>query len=462
MLKVEIGLKKAIGRGVWYAGIFYVGFLARLIPEVIHQYFPAGWDAVAYLETVENWNWKTVRRWFPTLLPLYLMRALKKLAGMPAVDAVKLFPPLVQGLTCIGVYMVGCRVSDRRSAVYGSILAALSPFSLEISNGYIRNMFGCMILLYSLYIISHRGRTTGISVPLLFLIVFLSHQLAAAYYGLFVLTYYSILLITRRVRREEILMLALSAFLMGVGGYIAYPHIAWYIKAYNEAALLRIRTSVSEWSITLENIPEYILTYLPIIAPLSILSLKKLEAERSLPLYTFIAVGFMLSLTSEYGIHLISVRFLFMLSYGLAVMAGAGLSWMEDALSRVDRFKILNITVVLLTLTLYHGYLPKVRPVVSREEIEAARYVGMHCRQNTTAAVSPWLIAVTYYYRHDAKLYVWTDKPENVALVSELKWPSCIILDSRIKYLMRTGVLKLPEGHSTVFIAGTTSVVVGG
>ncbi len=458
MLKV----KRMLGPFLWYIGIFYLGFMARLIPEVAHGYFPVGWDAAAYVETIENWNWKTVRKWFPTLLPLYLMKALKRLTGISAIDAVKLFPPMIQGLTCVGVYMVGCRISDRKSAVYGVIFAALSPFSLEISNGYLRNMFGCMILLFSLYIISHRGWYRGISVPVLSLATFLSHQLAAVYFGLFALSFYVIMLFKRRIEKVEILTLVLATFLVGVGGYIFYPHIAWYIKAYNEAALLRIKTSVPEWSIQLIDIPEYTTRYLPVIAPLSILSLKRLKYEKALPLYIFIAVGFLLSLTSEYGIHLISVRFLFMLSYGLAMMAGVGLSWVEDAFSRFDRFKIFNLTVILLTFTLYYSYLPRIRPVVSQTEIEAVRYVGMHCKQNTTVAISPWLIAVTYYYRHETKLYVWTDKPENIDLVSELRWPSCIILDSRLKYLVSTGALKLPKGYSTVFIAGKTSVVVGG
>lgn|GEM_PF-4067057 len=461
MLKIKSRLKELLGRGLWYAGVFYIGFMARLIPEVIHQYFPVGWDAAAYLQTIENWNERTIRRWFPTLLPLYLMKVLKDLTEISAVRIIKFYPPLIQGLTCIGVYMVGCRVSDRKSAVYSSILAALSPFGLELSNGYLRNIFGCMILLYSLYIISHRGKKIGVSAPLLFLIVFFSHQLAAAYFGLFTLTYYTMLLITKQVERKEVVALFLSTFLLGIGGYIAYPHIAWYIKAYNEAALLKVETSVSEWSIRFENIPEYILTYIPIIAPLSIVSLKKLKTERALPLYIFIAVGFMLSLTPEYGIHLISVRFLFMLSYGLAIMAGAGLSWLEDALSKLNKLKIVNLTVILLTFILYLGYLPRVKPVVSQTEIEAAKYIGMHCRQNTTVAISPWLIAVTHYYRHSKKLYVWTDKPENIALVSELRWPSCIVLDSRLKYLISIGALKLPKRYSTVFTAGTTSVVVG-
>ena len=162
---------------------FVVGFVVRLIPEILSYPYPIGWDTIYYAARINNgvvWNqWSD---FFSTWLIYGILVTLGNLTTLEPFMLLKVVAPLLYGGTTAGIYFVAWKKlnwsvtkSLLTSAIFAFQLAALG-----ISWHFYRNIFGLAMLLFTIPLLKNDVSWKEAAVlSLLSLLVVWGHELAA-------------------------------------------------------------------------------------------------------------------------------------------------------------------------------------------------------------------------------------------------------------------------------------------
>jgi hypothetical protein len=202
---------------------FTIGFVIRLIPELLSFPYPIGWDTIYYAARINDGmvfnHWSNI---FSTWLIYGILVSLGNLTQLGPFMTLKVVAPLLYGGTAAGIYYVawkklgwGVTKSLLASGFFAFQLAALG-----ISWHFYRNIFGLMLLLFTIPLLrSNLGWKEVALLSVLSLSVVWGHELAAVSLFAIVLG----LLVMSLFKKEEIpyrlfvaVIPALTVFLIGV------------------------------------------------------------------------------------------------------------------------------------------------------------------------------------------------------------------------------------------------------
>jgi hypothetical protein len=164
---------------------FFVGFVVRLVPELVSYPYPIGFDTVYYAWVLKSgvvwYNWSQVfsTTWllYGIFVPIYGF-----VQGDPFM-LLKAAAPLLFGFNALGVYFFARKALNwtNRKALFCSLVFSLQIAALAISWGLYDNLLGMAVLLFALPFLKDVGKSwktfllfVGLSV-----IVVFSHQFAA-------------------------------------------------------------------------------------------------------------------------------------------------------------------------------------------------------------------------------------------------------------------------------------------
>jgi hypothetical protein len=161
---------------------FTIGFVVRLIPELLSFPYPIGWDTIYYAYRISDGTlfgyWNDV---FSTWLPYGIMIFLGNITRLNPFMLLKIVAPLLYGGTSAGIFFVAWKKLDW--SVTKSLLAsgffAFQLAALAVSWQFYRNVFGVMILLFALpFLRSDIGWKDAAGLSVLGLLVAWGHELA--------------------------------------------------------------------------------------------------------------------------------------------------------------------------------------------------------------------------------------------------------------------------------------------
>ena len=161
---------------------FLLGFVMRLIPEVLSYPYPIGFDTLYYAarmkEGVVWYHWSQV---FSTWL-IYAILISAYNVVQDAFLLLKLVTPTLYGLNSYGVYYFSSKALGwgTRKSLIASLFFAFSMASLGLSWQFHRNMLGLAILLFTLPWIKNMETKKGFAwFVLLSALVVFGHELAS-------------------------------------------------------------------------------------------------------------------------------------------------------------------------------------------------------------------------------------------------------------------------------------------
>jgi hypothetical protein len=164
--------------------VFLVGFLVRLVPELLAGALPIGWDTIHYAVVMKNgvvWpNWGS---FFTSTWLLYgLTVPLYAVSGVDPFVLLKVVAPALYGLNVAGVYWFARKFLDW-DVKMGLAAVGLFVFSfaaLRISWDLLRNTLGMGLLLFCLPLVTRVGSRRGfLGFMVLSLLTVFAHEYAA-------------------------------------------------------------------------------------------------------------------------------------------------------------------------------------------------------------------------------------------------------------------------------------------
>ena len=202
---------------------FIIGFVVRLIPELLSFPYPIGWDTIYYAARINDGvvfsHWSGI---FSSWLIYGILVSLGSLTRLEPFLLLKIVAPLLYGGTAAGIYYVAWKKLGW--SVSKSLLAcgffAFQLAALGISWHFYRNVFGIMILLFAIPLLKRDlgWKEVGL-LSVLSLFVVWGHELATV--SLFAMTLG--LLAVSVFKKEKIpyrlfvaIVPALTVFLIGV------------------------------------------------------------------------------------------------------------------------------------------------------------------------------------------------------------------------------------------------------
>jgi hypothetical protein len=200
-----------------------VGFVVRLIPELLSFPYPIGWDTIYYAARIQEGTvisyWSDI---FSTWLFYGILVMLRNLTTLEPFMLLKLVAPLLYGGAAAGIFFVATRKlrwSTAKSLLASSFFA-FQLAALTISWQYYRNIFGVTALLFTIPFLKTELDWKQVTVlSVLSLIVVWGHELAAV--SLFMMAFG--LLFAGMYKHEQLptkpvlaTIPALAVFLIGV------------------------------------------------------------------------------------------------------------------------------------------------------------------------------------------------------------------------------------------------------
>ncbi len=183
---------------------FTIGFVVRLIPELLSFPYPIGWDTIYYAARINVgivWaHWSDV---FSTWIIYGILVSLGNLSRLEPFILIKIVVPLLYGGTTAGIFFVAWKKLDWSvtKSLLVSIFFAFQLAALAISWHFFRNVFGVMILLFTIpFLRRDIGWKGAVGLSMLSLLIVWGHKLAAV--SLFVMV--AGLLVSSLWRREKI------------------------------------------------------------------------------------------------------------------------------------------------------------------------------------------------------------------------------------------------------------------
>jgi hypothetical protein len=161
---------------------FAVGFIVRLIPELLSFPYPIGWDTIYYASRIHSGIVFTVGSDLVNSWLVYgILVSLGNLTRLEPFMVLKIFAPLLYGGSCAGMFFVAWKKLDW-SVTKSLLVSGLFAFqlaALTISWQFYRNVFGFMVLLFALPLIKNDVSWKGmVALSVLALFTVWSHELA--------------------------------------------------------------------------------------------------------------------------------------------------------------------------------------------------------------------------------------------------------------------------------------------
>ena len=185
-----------IGFHKGFALAFVIGFVIRLIPELISYPDPIGWDTIYYASRMSSGHVFTVGSDLVNSWLVYgILATITNLTKLDPFIILKIFAPALFGGSCAGIYFVSwkrLKWSPTKSLL-ASTFFSLQLASLAISGQFYRNMLGIIMLLFALPFLKKdvtKKQTLMLSILAIFTVW--SHELAMA--SLFFIVFWMIIL----------------------------------------------------------------------------------------------------------------------------------------------------------------------------------------------------------------------------------------------------------------------------
>lgn len=164
--------------------MFLVGFLVRLVPELLAGALPIGFDTVHYAAAMKSgvvwahWSSFFTSSWlfYALTVPVYSVLQVDPFLLL------KVVAPALYGLNVAGVYWFARRMLgwDLRMAFFAGVFFALQLASLRISWDLLRNTLGLGLLLFALAYVGAVESRRGFAVfSVLSLLCVFAHEYAA-------------------------------------------------------------------------------------------------------------------------------------------------------------------------------------------------------------------------------------------------------------------------------------------
>lgn len=181
-MNLPLGFNLSHGRAL--VACFAVGFLVRLVPEVLAFPNPIGFDTVYYAAVMKSgvvWShWSSF--FSSSWLLLALIVPFRSFLGVDPFSLLKVFGPALFGFNVAGVYWFARKALawDVRLSVLAGGFFALQLASLRISWDLLRNTLGLGLLLFTMPFVSRFGSKRGlVCFVLLSLLTVFAHEYAA-------------------------------------------------------------------------------------------------------------------------------------------------------------------------------------------------------------------------------------------------------------------------------------------
>ena len=161
---------------------FILGFIVRLIPELISFPYPIGWDTIYYASRINSGVVFTVGSDLVNSWLVYgILVSLGELTRLEPFIILKIFAPILYGGSCAGMFFVARKKLDW--SVTKSLLVsgffAIQLAALTISWQFYRNVFGIMFFLFALPLIrTDIGWKGTVTLSVLALLTVWGHELA--------------------------------------------------------------------------------------------------------------------------------------------------------------------------------------------------------------------------------------------------------------------------------------------
>jgi hypothetical protein len=165
-------------------GLFILGFIVRLIPEILAYPYPISWDMVHYayfMKTGIIWeHWST---FFTSPWLLYaLIFPIHNQFGVDSFLLLKITGPILFGFNTCGVYWFAKSLLNwetKKSFLAGGLFS-IQLASLRISSEFLKNTLGLGLLLFTLPLIKRLNSKRGFATfVLLSLLTVFAHEYAA-------------------------------------------------------------------------------------------------------------------------------------------------------------------------------------------------------------------------------------------------------------------------------------------
>ena len=161
---------------------FVIGFVVRLVPELLSFPYPIGWDTIYYAYRINDGVvfgfWDSI---FSSWLPYGIMIFLGNLTNLDPFLLLKIVAPLFYGGCVAGIFFVAWKKLEWSvtKSLLVSVFFSFQLAALAISWQFYRNVFGVMVLLFAIPFIKRDvswKATAGLAV--LGVLVAWGHELA--------------------------------------------------------------------------------------------------------------------------------------------------------------------------------------------------------------------------------------------------------------------------------------------
>jgi len=163
--------------------LFVLGFVVRLIPEVLSYPYPIGFDTFYYVKRMQSgvvwYHWSEV---FSTWLLYALLIPLYKIVKVDPFFLLKLVAPTLYALNVCGVYYFAGKALnwETKKALTAAFFFTFQLASLRVSWDFYKNTLGLAILLFLLPLVRNmEKRKDFASFVLLSVLVVFAHELAS-------------------------------------------------------------------------------------------------------------------------------------------------------------------------------------------------------------------------------------------------------------------------------------------
>jgi len=163
---------------------FVLGFVVRLIPEVLSYPYPIGFDTIYYAARMKSgivwYHWSSL---FSTWLVYVILVSLYSMTQVDPFLLLKVVGPLLYGGSVAGIYYYAWKGLNWgvKKSLFASVFFAFQLASLGISWHFYRNLLGLMLFLFALPFFKkiEKGKELAFLSGLSLLVVF-GHEYASA------------------------------------------------------------------------------------------------------------------------------------------------------------------------------------------------------------------------------------------------------------------------------------------
>ena len=253
-----------LGHNKRFLLVFAIGFVVRLVPELLSFPNPIGWDTIYYAYRIEDgvlfgfWD-NIFSSWMIYAITIFLA----DLTRLAPFMLLKIVAPLLYGGASAGIYFVASKKLkwSPTKSLLASVIFAFSLASLAISWQFYRNIFGVMVLLFALPFIKTDiswKATAGLS--LLGLLIAWGHELATLSLFFIIFGMLTLSVIRKEKIPYKLFVAAIPAILIFFGNYL---RISPYAVEY-PANLIWINDSVWAHPANLFFLTDYLAVNTPI------------------------------------------------------------------------------------------------------------------------------------------------------------------------------------------------------